>query len=249
VEFIMIAAFIDTEGTGLLEPEPVEVALYIVPDGPRHWPVDRNMLVTRRYEPSKPIELGAMATHHIIPCDVRGCPPSSSFVLTPAVKYIVAHNADYDWGVIGKPEVKRICTLALAKRLWPELESHKLAALMYARFGATPEIRDRVKQAHGAEADVLMLFDVWCELLDEATRRELLWPNTTWEEVWQLSEKARVPLRMEFGKYGPNTPEGGTQGMLIEFLRLHDRGYVGWLLSGKCDQVNDNPYLRKALTQ
>lgn len=241
-----IAAFIDTEGTGIIAPEPVEVCLYLVPDGPRHWPVDRNMLVTRRYQPSKEIELGAMATHHIIPPDLTGCPPSSAFVLTPAAQYIVGHNVDYDWEVIGRPDVRRICTLALARRLWPELSSHTLGALMYARFGATPEIRDRVKQAHGAEADVLMLWDIYFELLDEATRLELLWPNTTWEEVWHLSEKARVPLRMEFGKYGPNTEEGGPRGMLIAEMRSRDKGYVKWLLGNACE---DKPYLRKALTQ
>lgn len=244
-----IAAFIDVEGTGLHEPEPVEVALYMVPDGPQHWPVDQNMLWTQRFEPSKPIELAAMATHHIIHSDLRGCPPASSFVLTPAVKYIIGHNVDYDWGVIGKPNVKRICTLALAKRIWPELASHRLGALMYHCYGATHDIRDRVKQAHGAAADVRMLIDVYYEILDKLDADGQITLPTTWEALWHVSEEARIPERMEFGKYGPKPDEGRPLGMMISKMRREDPNYVGWLLSGKCDQVNDNPYLRKALTR
>jgi len=244
-----VAAFIDTEATGLHEPEPVEVTLYISPDGPAQWPMDENMLWTQRYEPSKAIELGAMATHHIIQADLRDCPPASSFVLTPAIKYLIGHNVDYDWGVIGKPDhVKRICTLALAKRVWPELSSHKLGALMYHTQGATPQTRDLVVQAHGSRADVRMLFQVFAEILPLALPEEK-WDCATWEDVWQLSEEARIPERMEFGKYGPKPDEGRPLGMLISEMRQTDRGYVKWLLSGACDQVNNNPYLQKALTR
>lgn len=241
-----IASFIDVEATGLHEPEPVEVALYIVPDGPQHWPVSQNALWSQRFEPSKAIELGAMSTHHIIQHDLRGCPPSSSFVLTPAVKYIIGHNVDYDWGVIGKPNVRRICTLALAQMLWPDLSSYKLTSLMYHRFGATPEIRDRVKQAHGAAADVRMLIDVYYELLDTADERGLIELPTTWEALWKVSEEARIPVRMDFGKHGPKPEEGRMQGMLISEMRERDPGYVKWLLANACD---DKPYLVKALTR
>jgi exodeoxyribonuclease X len=244
-----IAAFIDTEATGLHEPEPVEVTLYIVPGGPDHWPMDENMLWTQRYEPSKAIELGALATHHILQTELRGCPPSASFVLTPAIKYLVGHNVDYDWGVIGKPDVKRICTLALARRIWPELPTHKLTALMYHCFGPTSDIRDRVKQAHGAAADVMMLIDVYYEILDKLDAMGAIELPTTWEALWRVSEEFRIPERMDFGKYGPKPDEGRPLGMLIEEMRRTDRSYVGWLLSGKCDQVNENPYLRKALTR
>ena len=251
-----IAAFIDVEGTGFDEPEPVEVALYIVPPdgGPQHWPVDHNMLWCQRYEPSKAIELGAMATHHIIPQELRGCPPSSTFVLSPAVKYLVGHGVDYDWEAIGKPNVRRICTLALARRIWPDLSSHKLGAMMYHCFGITPEVRDRVKQAHGAPADVRMLIDVYYEILDRLDAAGAITLPTTWEAIWKVSEEYRIPERFTFGKYGPKPQNGYPLGALISDVRKPhseggDPGYVRWLLSGACEQVNNDPYLKKALTR
>lgn len=246
-----IAAFIDVEATGLNAPEPVEVTLYIVPDGPAHWPIDSNMLWTQRYEPSKAMELGAIATHHIVPADLRGCPPSSSFVLTPAVKYIIGHNVDYDWQVIGSPaHVRRICTLALSHLAWPDLSSHKLTALMYHTQGATPAVRDLVIQAHGSRPDTQMLFQVFSEILPLVVPPEK-WANLTWEDVWAISEEARIPKRMDFGKYGPKPEEGRMQGMLISDMRKPhneggDPGYVKWLLANAC---SDKPYLMKALTR
>lgn len=59
------------------------------------------------------------------------CPSTGSFILPGHVDYIIGHNVDFDWGVIGKPEVKRNCTLALARKLWPDLDSHNQSALMH----------------------------------------------------------------------------------------------------------------------
>ncbi len=35
----------------------------------------------------------------------------------PPMKYMVAHNANFDYRMLGKPDVKCICTLAIAKKL------------------------------------------------------------------------------------------------------------------------------------
>jgi DNA polymerase-3 subunit epsilon len=51
---------------------------------------------------------------------------------------LAAHNAEFDmsvlravfkWYGISKPELRNFCTLTLARRTWPELESHALTAL------------------------------------------------------------------------------------------------------------------------
>jgi exodeoxyribonuclease X len=84
----------------------------------------------QRYNPGKPITLGALVTHHIMDEELVDCPLVASFTPPGHVDYIIGHNVDFDWEVIGKPEVKRICTLALARKLWPELDSHNQIALV-----------------------------------------------------------------------------------------------------------------------
>lgn len=74
----------------------------------------------QRYNPGKPITFGALATHHIMDEELVDCPLASSFTLPGHVDYIIGRNVDFDWEVIGKPEIKHICTLALAHKLWPD---------------------------------------------------------------------------------------------------------------------------------
>ena len=70
----------------------------------------------QRYNPGKPISLGALATHHIRDEELINCPASSSFRLPAGTKYLIGHNIDFDWVAIGSPEVKpefqRPCLMA-----------------------------------------------------------------------------------------------------------------------------------------
>ena len=106
----------------------------------------------QRYNPGKPISLGALATHHIMDEELVSCAPSASFKLPADTKYLIGHNIDFDWVAIGSPQVKRICTLALARSLWPDLDSHTQSALLYYFERATA--RDQLRNAHSALADV-----------------------------------------------------------------------------------------------
>ena len=76
------------------------------------------------YIPGKPITLGALATHHIMDEELVDCPPAASFTLPGQLDYMIVHNVDFDWEVIGKPEINRICTLVLARKLLPSLDNH-----------------------------------------------------------------------------------------------------------------------------
>jgi len=71
----------------------------------------------QRYNPGKPISLGALATHHILDEELVDCPPASSFTLPADATYLIGHNIDFDWSAIGQPDIKRICTLALSRIL------------------------------------------------------------------------------------------------------------------------------------
>ena len=94
--------------------------------------------------------------------------------------------------MINQPNIKRICTLALARRVWPELDSYNQSALLY--FIAGHKARDKLKNAHSALADVKN-----CEILLRAICNKL--EITSAEELWIKSELARIPTHINFGKH------------------------------------------------
>ena len=217
------AAIIDTETTGIKEPVPCEVAYWVIEDL-KMIPVEQ---YCQRFNPSKPISLGATAVNNIRNKDVQNEPPFSTFKM-PDVDYIIAHNSDYDWNALGKPDVKRIDTLAICRAMWPELDSHSQAAMAYHLY--EDDAYQLLKKAHSAEADIKTLRLIIMGILAEMERRN--YNVTTIYQLWRLSEKARIPKVMPFGKH---------QGTKIEEL---DDSYVDWLVN-KAD--NKDEYLMKAL--
>jgi len=149
----MSAIVLDTETTSVDSPEVIELA-YATMETPSSNLGDTMLL---RYQPTVPIALGAMATHNIIPEDLEGCDPWPGSWAPPAelssLDYIVGHNVDFDWRAIGEPKIRRICTLALARKAFPSLDSHTLGALTYHQYPA-PMARRMLKDAHSAAADV-----------------------------------------------------------------------------------------------
>ena len=183
------AIIFDTEATGIKEPVLIEAA----------WvelgsiePFTITNPFAQRYNPGKTITLGALATHHIMDEELVDCPPAASFTLPGHVDYIIGHNVDFDWEVIGRPEVKRICTLALARKLWPDLDSHNQSALMYYLERETA--REQLRNAHSALTDV----GICAVILDHICRQLGI---KTIEDLYTESEKARTPTTMPFGKH------------------------------------------------
>lgn len=151
------AAVFDVETTGIDSPDVIELAYA----GPLAAPTDRFSAADvscMKFTPSKPITLGAMSVHNIIEDDLLNAPPwPGSWSPPPSVLYLVAHNVELDWQAIGAPaNLRTICTLALARRAWPHLDSHKLAATIYYLY-PHPVARSMVRDAHSAAADVWML--------------------------------------------------------------------------------------------
>lgn len=222
----MNAIIFDTETTDTRAPEIIEAAWMPVtlsttgPDLLRFGPP-----VSRRYRPKGRISMGAMAVHHIMDEDLVDCAPSASFALPDDVAYLIGHNVDFDWTAVGSPTgIKRIDTLGLARKYWPECDSHSLGALAYYLF--RPIAREALRSAHSAEADILLTG----RLLQEIVRKSGL-RIQTFEELWMLSEAARVPEVMPFGKH---------KGELISRVPAD---YKAWLLR----QPDVDPYLVKAL--
>jgi exodeoxyribonuclease X len=175
------------------------------------------------YRATKQIALGALATHHIYDEELADCQPHTDFKRPSDVQYIIGHNVDYDWKVSGQPEVKRICTLALSRSLYPEADSHSQSAMTY--LIDRKNARSLSRAAHSALADVQNCRSLLAHLIGRSG------PVADWESLWELSEQARVPKIMTFGKH---------KGMPITNVPAD---YKRWLLG----QADVDPYLQAAL--
>jgi exodeoxyribonuclease X len=183
----------------------------------------------QRFNPGCKIKSGAMAVHHIIDADVENKPLHSTVSIPDDAACIIGHKVDYDLGVLERSGIdisrfKGICTLALARKAYPEFESHSLGALMYALFDQS-YARDQLKNAHSALADVKMTAQILPKIVDK------LGLNRSVKELYLASEQARIPTHMSFGKH---------KGLPLTDL---PSDYVNWLLR----QDDVDPYLRKAL--
>lgn len=191
----MNTIIIDTETTGIDDPDVIEVGYIGVEiDGGQLKPNGQEF--EQRYKPNKPIGLGAMAVHHILPQWLENCEPSGSFVIPETVEYIIGHNIDFDWRALGEPDLKRICTLALARKYYPELDGHSQVALVYYFSKDKEAARERVMSAHSALPDVKM-----CGLVLASMLRDRINFITSIEHLYEISEQARIPDVITFGKH------------------------------------------------
>ena len=206
------AIIFDTETTGIVDPEIIEAA-WIEPMFIDHLTTDKIAdSFHGRYKPSKRISLSAMSVHHIMDEDLENCPPSSTFALPDDIDYLIGHNIDFDWSAAGKPVVNRICTLALSRHLWPELDSHNQSAMLY--FLERESARDGLQgKAHSALHDVQNCMIILSHIIAK------LGDVKSWGDLWSRSEIARIPTVMPFGKH-KGTP-----------IKEVPRDYKIWLLN------------------
>lgn len=221
----MKAIILDTETTGLSDPRPVEIAWMAFAEG------YDDSIHCQRFNPGKPIEFGAMATHHITNDDVVSCPSYTDFRLPEGVQYIIGHNVDFDLQVIRKcgpvPHVMSICTLAMSRMLYPHTDSHKLGAMLYMLDLAYA--KEHAHKAHSAADDVEMTANLL--LLLTAKARADGYQIKSLADLHSFSEMARIPTVMPFGKY---------KGIQLEKL---PSDYIQWLRK----QPDIDHYLLKAL--
>lgn len=228
------AIILDTETTSAEPPvEVIELAW-------KPWAIDGSANARhgrmRRFKPTGAIQWGAMATHHILPSDLEGFAPSSiAGTEVPAAKYWIGHNVDFDWKALGSPPgVKRICTLAMTRAIWPRLDSHKLGALMYFLEGAGDWTRTQLANAHTASADVMFCQAILNHIVAGYKPPASSMPSAalaSLEDLWEFSEDCRLPRVMGFGKY-KGQPIGEV-----------DRGWANWYAR----QEDTDPYLIEAL--
>jgi exodeoxyribonuclease X len=215
------AVIFDTEATDLESPQVIEAAWLLIRDPNSIKPDER---FHQRYRPGKRISLGALATHHIMDEDLVDCPPYTDFRLPTGIEYLVGYNIDYDWKVIGQPNIRRICVMALSRHIYPGLDSYSQSAILYHLERG--RARDLLKNAHSALQDVEN-----CWLILQRILFHLGADSGSWEAIWRRSELARIPTVMAFGKH---------KGMAIKDVPAD---YKRWLLG----QPELDPYLIKAL--
>lgn len=200
---------------------------------------DKKDVTSKRCKPDRPISFGAMAVTNIFNEDVSSCESHQSLcarTMPKGAAYIIGHNIDFDIRVaansgIDVSQYKAICTLAMARNLYPDADSHTLGAMScmldyeYARAN--------MKDAHGAAADVVMT----ARLLHIICKNQNI---TSMDQLYQFSEFARIPTHFPFGKH---------KGVaIIDLASTQDgRGYLQWAIKA----ITDNEYLttacRKAL--
>jgi len=183
-------------------------------------------------DPLVPIPAAASAIHHLVDHDVIGEPTLELAVfqldLLRSSLLPVAHNARFDSAFL--PEIKRpfLCTMRLAQKLWPDLESYGNQFLRYhLKLDIPAEIK--LLPMHRAFPDAVVTA---CLLLRELT--EVLARATTDEQrtVEYLMQWVAEPILLSRCKFGKH------KGMLWQDV---PRSYLAWMLSpgGMTDMDDD----------
>lgn len=109
-------------------------------------------------DPESPISPGAAGVHGIFDKDVADAPTLEEYMTVVHDKpfmdkdyLFIAHNAPFDWRFVGDwvTSTKTLCTLRLARKLYPECENHKLQTLR--AYLELPFVKG---DAHSAMGDV-----------------------------------------------------------------------------------------------
>jgi exodeoxyribonuclease X len=225
---VMQAIILDTE-THTLNGQPIEIAYAPVEIHQAKITLDKTRLFDQLYSVDEPISFAAMAVHHILESDLIDQPHYTTFELPADTTYIIGHNIDYDIRALEKcgvdgSKIKAICTLALARRVWPDAEAHNISALIYMITKGSEKARDMIKKAHRADMDIILTANILMHIVHHLGINSI-------EELFEASEDARIPRSINFGKH---------RGTAISDL---PSDYVQWLLR----QEDLDPYLRKAL--
>ena len=224
----MQAIILDTE-THTLNGQPIEIAYAPIQIHDGKLTLDKSQIFDQLYRVDEPISYAAMAVHHILESELVDQPHYTSFSLPQETTYIIGHNIDYDIRALEKcgvdtSKIKAICTLALARLVWPDAEAHNISALIYMITKGSAKARDMIKKAHRADMDIILTANI---LMHEIHHLKI----QTIEELYTASEDARIPRTINFGKH---------RGTAITDLPAD---YMQWLLR----QEDLDPYLRKAI--
>lgn len=180
---------LDTETTGVCSTDQIiELAYLELPDVPTFLrnEIKYDSIFNERFRPDVPIHPKAVEVHGITYKDLLHCRKSDFVEIPKDVTYLVGHNIQFDHRMLGKPELKLLCTLNLSKRISKFLgfsvENHTLDHLVEVLpKGLDKKVFEKTKH-HSAKNDILKNIIVLQELLK-------MLPNIkSWDELYELQE-------------------------------------------------------------
>jgi DNA polymerase-3 subunit epsilon/exodeoxyribonuclease X len=193
------------------------------------------------------IKLEAMEVHNITPDMIEGKPPfletkfySKINELNDSSNYLIAHNINFDLGMLKKEGFENnytlVDTLRCAKHLYPELPYHRLQYLRYALelYKTEQEEADNLNiviKAHDAIGDVLVMKLFLRKLVAKCQE---IYPD--YAPMEKLEELTKTPVMIQtfrFGKY---------KGQKIQDVAKEDIGYLQWMRNNMGDLDEDMRY-------
>jgi exodeoxyribonuclease X len=210
---------IDTETCGL-QGGVVEVASVDVIDGQIVNPMSDLI------SPDRPISRQAMAVHRITEAMVIGKPTIEQAIdRYHGSPFYVAHNASFDRRMLPEMHGEWICTMTLARQLWPGIKYGNQALRHSLKLEVTPPAE---LHAHRALYDCYVTAALLIRIMETSG-----WDAAQMMQRCQPAEQSGDVL--PFGKY---------RGQAVAVIARKDPGYLKWML----DNVKDlRPPLRQAL--
>jgi exodeoxyribonuclease X len=154
-----------------------------------------------------------MAVHHITDAMVADAPPLSDVIdRYLGADVYVAHNAAFDRPKLPQITAPWICTLKLARKLYPELESHSNQYLRY-HFMLDVDVPENL-HAHRALYDCYVTAALLLRLNRDA--------RLTIAQMRDISARPSLLHTMRFGKH---------KGKTFEEIAGQDQGYLRWALA------------------
>jgi exodeoxyribonuclease X len=173
--------------------------------------------------------------------DVIGCPSIKTFEFPSTIEFFIAHNAVFDYSVLGEPDVKRICTKELSQLVFSGekgLKNNK--AVTVTEFLFPEQGKELTASAHGALADCKLVFYILHKVLERLPQVK------TWDDLAKLcSQGSKSKSYEELDKPTPpltSIPFGKYKNIPIAEVPTD---YKLWLLN----QSNLTPALINLLTQ
>jgi exodeoxyribonuclease X len=220
--------FLDTETSGLTKEDRLCQLAYMYDD----------VVVDELFNPGRPIDIGAMAIHHITEDMVADKPDFKESehhqilqdLLNEENSIFIAHNAQFDIGMVEREGItipRHICTKKIAQYLNADNPNISKANLQYLRYYYGIDME---ATAHDALGDILILKEVFYKLVETAIKKSRAKEpsmDKIVERMMDISMKPQMLKKMAFGKF---------KGYEMTTVLKADPGYLKWILeSGKFD--------------